>query len=57
MATYLNEREAADYLRLSPKTLTRWRWAGRGPVFRKFGRAVRYAVVDLEAFANGGGAA
>ena len=32
----------------------RWRWAGKGPAFRKFGRAVRYALSDLEALNRGG---
>ena len=42
--------EAAEYLRLSDKTLARWAWAGKGPVFRKIGGAVRYDLSDLEAF-------
>lgn len=47
----LTEREAADYLRLAPATLARWRWRGdRGPRWRKLGGAVRYAHADLEAF-------
>jgi hypothetical protein len=51
---FLNESAAADYLGLSPATLARWRSRGeQGPVFRKFGGAVRYAVADLEAYANG----
>ena len=44
------ENEPADYLGLAPKTLARWRWAGKGPKFRKLGAAVRYAVTDLDAF-------
>lgn len=45
----LTEREAADYLRLAPATLARWRWRGdRGPNWRKLGGAVRYATRDLE---------
>lgn len=47
----LTEREAADYLRLAPATLARWRWRGdRGPTWRKLGGAVRYARTDLDAF-------
>jgi predicted DNA-binding transcriptional regulator AlpA len=46
----LDETRAAHILSLSVKTLRRWRWAGKGPVFRKIGRAVRYASSDLEAF-------
>jgi predicted DNA-binding transcriptional regulator AlpA len=46
----LDETNAARILGLSVKTLRRWRWAGKGPAFRKLGRAVRYALSDLEAF-------
>lgn len=46
----LCESEAADYLGLAPKTLSRWRWAGKGPTYRKLGAAVRYARSDLDAF-------
>jgi helix-turn-helix protein len=48
---FLTEREAAALLHLSPATLSRWRWIGDGPPFKKFGRSVRYARADLEAFA------
>lgn len=48
---YLNETDTAAYLAVAPKTLSRWRWSGKGPVFRKFGSAVRYSVADLEAYA------
>jgi excisionase family DNA binding protein len=51
---YLSEREAATHLGLSRKTLTRWRWAGKGPAFHKFGGAVRYARDDLAAFVAAG---
>jgi predicted site-specific integrase-resolvase len=45
-----NEYQAAQALGLSVKTLRRWRWLGRGPVWRKLGAAVRYADADLAAF-------
>jgi hypothetical protein len=48
---YLNEFDAAHFLGLAPKTLSRWRWAKKGPRVHKFSGAIRYAVVDLEAFA------
>lgn len=49
MATeLLTDVEAAELLGLSRKTLARWRWKGKGPVFRKIGRKVRYARNDLE---------
>lgn len=50
--THLNSREAARLLGLSRRTLEGWRSRGGGPPFRRFGRAVRYARVDLEAFAQ-----
>jgi hypothetical protein len=46
----LDETRAARILGLSVKTLRRWRWAGKGPAFRKIGRAVRYAPDDIEAY-------
>lgn len=51
-AIYLKEKEAAAYLGIAPATLSRWRWSKKGPVFRKFGGAVRYALPDVEAYAN-----
>ena len=51
-ARYLNNDEAATFLRLSPRTLEKQRVIGGGPRFRKFGRRVLYALEDLEAWAN-----
>ena len=48
---YLSTREAAAALRLSPRTLDRYRVSGAGPVFHKFGNRVRYARSDLESWA------
>ncbi|GAO24333.1 transcriptional regulator [Alicycliphilus sp. B1] len=49
---YLTNDEAAEYLRLSPRTLEKQRVLGGGPKFRKFGRRVMYAVTDLDAWAE-----
>ncbi|WP_400564390.1 helix-turn-helix domain-containing protein [Pseudomonas aeruginosa] len=49
---YLTNDEAAEYLRLSPRTLEKQRVIGGGPRFRKFGRRVMYAVVDLDTWAD-----
>ncbi len=46
----LSETEVAQALGLSPATLRRWRWAGRGPRFAKIGRAVRYDPGELNEF-------
>ena len=51
-ARYLTNGEAADFLRLSPRTLEKQRVIGGGPRFRKFGRRVMYAITDLEAWAD-----
>jgi len=51
-ARYLTNDEAAEFLRLSPRTLEKQRVIGGGPRFRKFGRRVMYAVADLEAWAD-----
>ena len=49
---YLTNDEAAGYLRLSPRTLEKQRVLGGGPRYRKFGRRVRYAIDELEGWAN-----
>jgi hypothetical protein len=51
-ARYLSNGEAAEFLRLSPRTLEKQRVIGGGPRFRKFGRRVMYALVDLESWAD-----
>ena len=51
-ARYLTNIEAAAFLRLSPRTLEKQRVIGGGPRFRKFGRRVMYAIVDLETWAD-----
>ena len=51
---FITENEAAEYLCLSPATLRRWRWAGKGPEFVKIGGAVRYDPVDIDAFIEQG---
>lgn len=53
---FMTEIQAASYLGLSSTTLARWRSIGsNGPVFRKFGGAVRYAMADLVAYADKAG--
>jgi excisionase family DNA binding protein len=49
---HLTNSEAAEYLRLSPRTLEKLRVVGGGPPFRKFGRRVVYTFSELEAWAN-----
>lgn len=44
---HLSTSEVAELLGLKPNTMEIWRCQGRGPVFKKFGRAVRYSIDDL----------
>lgn len=45
----LTERQAADLLNLSPRTLAAWRLRGRGPSFLRIGKTcVRYRLRDLD---------
>jgi hypothetical protein len=49
---YINEREAASFLGLSPRTLQKHRITGLGPIFHKLGRSVRYTISDLKTWAE-----
>lgn len=49
---YIDDREAAEMLGLSRAYLRNLRVSGGGCRFSKFGRAVRYRVGDLLAWAN-----
>ena len=49
---YVRTHEAARLLSLSARTLEKYRCHGTGPVFRKLGGRVVYAIDDLEAWAN-----
>ncbi len=46
----LTERQAADLLALSPRTLQAWRIRGGGPAFIKLGSAIRYDAEALTAW-------
>ncbi len=41
---FLSEVELANRWGMSPRTLTRWRGIGRGPVFNKFSKKVAYPL-------------
>lgn len=47
---YMTEIELAAYWGISPRTLQRWRYLGRGPDYVKFGRCVRYPLGAAAAF-------
>lgn len=50
MPQFFLAHEAANYLRVSPRTLERWRANGTGPKFRKHGGIVVYARNELERY-------
>lgn len=49
---FLTQIEAANFLRLSPRTLERMRISGQGPPFVAAGRRRIYRIVDLQEWAN-----
>lgn len=49
----MSSADAAEYLGLSPKTLTNWRVRGDGPPYVRHGKTggrVSYRVKDLDAY-------
>jgi hypothetical protein len=46
----LTQAALARRWKLSPRTLERWRWLGRGPQYMKVGGQVRYRFADVEAY-------
>ena len=50
----VDDIETARILDVSPLTLRRWRWAGKGPRFVKIGAAVKYEVPTLAAMIEAG---
>lgn len=52
MCRFLRTAEAGAYLGLSPRTLEKHRVYGTGPVYRKLGNRVVYAIEELDAWAT-----
>ncbi len=50
--TFLNSKQAADYLGLKPNTLAKMRVYGNGPKYRKHGFRVLYSLDDLNAWSE-----
>jgi predicted site-specific integrase-resolvase len=50
----MKEREAADRLSVSFRTMQTWRSRGGGPAFIRIAGAVRYAEDDLDSFIRAG---
>lgn len=44
--------EAAEFLKISPRTLEGWRRRDEGPKYSRLGTVVVYTVGDLQAFVN-----
>jgi hypothetical protein len=49
---FLDTAQAAEFLKISPRTLEKQRVVGGGPRFRKFGSRVLYALSDLQTWAD-----
>lgn len=47
---YITEKPLAARRSLSAATLQRWRWLRTGPAFYRFGKTVRYRLIDIEEF-------
>ena len=47
---FFTEPEAARLLRVSERSLQRWRGSGEGPTFVRAGRRILYRPDDIEAF-------
>ncbi len=50
MSPWLDQKDAAERLCLSPFTLRNWRNDGRGPRFYRVGSRIIYKASDLDAF-------
>jgi hypothetical protein len=52
---YASELEIAAIYGVSVRTLRKWRLFGRGPVFYKLGRCVRYDVAEVDRYVRSTG--
>ena len=50
LTSHFSQRDLARRWGISPRSLERWRWLGRGPKFLKIGGRVAYRLVDIEAY-------
>ncbi|HBG35067.1 MAG: hypothetical protein A2X70_04425 [Alphaproteobacteria bacterium GWC2_42_16] len=46
----LTPEALAERWNITPATLSQWRWNGRGPLFIKMNKGVRYRLSDIERF-------
>ena len=54
---WVDERELAQLVGIKPNTLQKWRLRGAGPPFCRFGKAIRYRLDKVLAWAEHRGAA
>ena len=47
---HVSQKELAHRWGLSPRTLERWRWLKRGPVFLRLGGRIVYRLQDIESY-------
>ena len=48
-APFLSEQQAAQYLRVSVKSLQRWRFDHKGPIYAKLNnKLIRYHLPELD---------
>lgn len=47
---FLTSRELAERWRLTPKTLDKWRCAGKSPPYEKIGSRILYKISEIEEF-------
>lgn len=53
-ATFLTIAEAAEFLKVNPRTLDNMRWKHTGPVFRRHGGRIVYFRNELLEWSRGG---
>ena len=49
---YLNGKQAAHFLKMSPRSLQRLRVAGKGPIVRRHLQMVLYHIDDLKSWSQ-----
>ena len=48
--SHINQNQLAERWNVSPRTLERWRWKGKGPSYLKLGCRVLYRLEDVEQY-------
>jgi excisionase family DNA binding protein len=51
---WLNTKEAAAYLRTTPKQIRNWVYQGRVKAYRLLGKSLRFKKCDLDGLLKGG---